>query len=48
MKEEVDNETVDLIDECRTVLVLCTLLDKSGQALEMVDKIDKWLEKHNK
>lgn len=38
-----EKELKDLLTEARFVLVLCTLIDKSGQAAEIVDKIDKAL-----
>jgi hypothetical protein len=30
-----------MLDECRTQLILCTLIDKSGQCSEMVDKLEQ-------
>lgn len=32
----------ELLQEARTVLVLCTLIDRSGQAAEVVKKIDNY------
>lgn len=34
------NEVVLLLKEARDMLVLCTLIDKSGQSKDVVDKID--------
>lgn len=31
----------DLIKECRDLIVMCTLIDKSGQCKSLSDKIDK-------
>ncbi len=36
----VHTELVALLKECRDLLVLCTLLDKSGQCHNLVNKID--------
>lgn len=33
-------ELISMLKECRDMLVLCTLIDKSGQCRELVDKID--------
>jgi hypothetical protein len=35
-----------LLKEARDMLVLCTLLDKSGQCSEMVEKIESYFKKH--
>lgn len=37
------NELRLLLKESRDQLVLCTLIDKSGQCVEMVSKIDSYL-----
>lgn len=34
-------EMFDMLEKCRTQLILCTLLDRSGQCLEMVDEIEQ-------
>lgn len=34
-------ELIDLLKESRDILVMCTLIDKSKQCQEQVDKIDK-------
>lgn len=33
-------ELVSLLKECRDLIVMCTLIDKSSQCKDMVDKID--------
>lgn len=33
-------ELISMLKECRYMLVLCTLIDKSGQCQELVDKVD--------
>lgn len=35
---------IDLLKEARDLLVMCSLLDKSGQCMEMVEKIDAELD----
>lgn len=48
-KEWIKNDTSELVDilkESRDLLVMCTLIDKSGQCDEMVKKADKVLEKY--
>jgi hypothetical protein len=32
----------ELLIEARTLLIMCSLIDKSGQCMEMVDKIDEY------
>jgi hypothetical protein len=34
-------EMLEMLQKCRTQLILCTLLDKSGQCSEMVEKIEQ-------
>ena len=34
-------EMLEILQECRTQLVLCTLLDKSGQCSKMVEEIEQ-------
>lgn len=34
-------EMLDMLEKCRTQLILCTLLDRSGQCSEMVDEIEQ-------
>lgn len=34
-------EMLEMLQECRTQLVLCTLLDKSGQCSKMVEEIEQ-------
>jgi hypothetical protein len=34
-------EMLEMLQKCRTQLVLCTLLDKSGQCSEMVEEIEQ-------
>ena len=34
-------DAIDLLSEARDILVMCQLLDKSGQCASIVDKIDK-------
>jgi len=33
-------ELIGMLKECRDMLVMCTLIDKSGQCQELVDKVD--------
>jgi hypothetical protein len=33
-------ELIEILKECRDLLVMCTLIDKSGQCQELVDKVD--------
>ena len=33
-------ELISMLKECRDMLVMCTLIDKSGQCQELVDKVD--------
>jgi len=40
-------EYVILLKEARDLLVMCTLLDKSGLCNSMVEKIDRVFTKHN-
>lgn len=37
--EDFDNNEI-LLKEARDLLVLCSLIDKSGQCMELVNKID--------
>lgn len=37
-------EAKDLLNEARDLLVMCQLIDKSGQCTDMVDKIDFYFE----
>lgn len=39
----MENKTLELLKESRDLLVLCTLIDRSGKCDEMVDKIDAYL-----
>lgn len=32
----------ELLKEARALLIMCSLIDKSGQCMEMVDKIDNY------
>lgn len=41
-------EVLQLLKDARDMLVLATLLDKSGQCTEMVNKIDKKFTQFNK
>ena len=44
LKEMADKPTkkelLSLLKECRDLLVMCTLIDKSGQCNDLVNKID--------
>jgi hypothetical protein len=42
--DDVDN-LMALLKEARDLLVLCSLIDKSGQCMELVNKIDDIQEK---
>jgi hypothetical protein len=35
------NEMLEMLKKCRTQLIFCTLLDKSGQCSEMVEEIEQ-------
>lgn len=39
--EKLFVKETNLLKEARDLLVLCSLIDKSGQCTELVDKIDK-------
>ena len=38
----------DMLKEARDMLVMCSLIDKSGQCMEMVEKIDEFFAKKTK
>lgn len=40
MKGESLNKLIDLLEQARTQLILCTLIDRSGQCQELVEKIE--------
>jgi uncharacterized protein (DUF3084 family) len=40
-KDAKYNEMLEMLQKCRTQLIFCTLLDKSGQCSEMVEEIEK-------
>ena len=40
-------EMLEMLEECRTQLILCTLIDKSGQCSEMVDKLEQLIKEAN-
>ena len=33
-------ELIEMLKECRDLLVMCTLIDKSGHCKSLVDKVD--------
>jgi hypothetical protein len=33
-------ELIEILKECRDLLVMCTLIDKSGHCKSLVDKVD--------
>lgn len=33
-------ELIEMLKECRDLLVMCTLIDKSDQCQKLVDKVD--------
>lgn len=39
----MENKTLELLKESRDQLVMCSLIDRSGQCMELVDKIDDHL-----
>ena len=39
------NEMLEMLQKCRTQLILCSLLDKSGQCSEMVEEIEQLIKK---
>ena len=34
-------ELIEMLKECRDLLVMCTLIDKSGHCKSLVDKVDE-------
>jgi hypothetical protein len=38
--QEFIQELIEMLKECRDLLVMCTLIDKSGDCKSLVDKVD--------